>query len=355
MFLASDNGSGVPPEVLAALARANDGPAAAYGGDAITARLRARLRDLFEAPEAEVHLVATGTAANALAIATFCPPWAAVYCHRHAHIEEDECGAPEFFSNGAKLVLIEGAHGKIDPAALQARLDDAASAGVHNVQRGMLSLTNLTEAGTRYSPAEIAALAAIARGYGLPVHLDGARFANALAAEGCSPADMTWRAGVDVLSLGGTKNGLLGVEAVVIFDPARKPGASWELDLRRKRAGHLVSKHRYLAAQMEAWLENGLWLRLATHANAMAARLEQGLARVPGADIAHPRGGNMIFAQWPRSGHRAAQAAGARYYLWPMSQPLDGPGETPLMARLVASWNTGSDDIDTFLETISKG
>ncbi len=353
MFLASDNGSGVPAEVLAALARANEGPASAYGSDPITQRLRARLRDLFEAPEAEVHLVATGTAANALAIATFCPPWAAVYCHRHAHIEEDECGAPEFFSGGAKLALIAGADGKIDPAALRAALDGAASAGVHNVQRGMLSLTNLTEAGTRYTPSEIATLAAIARGHGLPVHLDGARFANAVAAEGCTPAEMTWRAGVDVLSLGGTKNGLMGVEAVVIFDPARKPGAGWELELRRKRAGHLVSKHRYLAAQMEAWLEDGLWLRLAGHANAMAARLEQGFARVPAAGIAHPRGGNMIFAHWPRSGHRAAQAAGARYYLWPMSQPLDGPADTPLSARLVASWNTRPEDIDTFLETIT--
>jgi len=353
MFFASDNGSGVPPRILEALARANDGPAGGYGNDPVTARLRARLRDVFEAPEAEVHLVATGTAANALSIATFCPPWGAVYCHRHAHIEEDECGAPEFFSGGAKLALIDGDHGKIAPEALQAALDGAASAGVHNVQRGMVSLTNLTEAGTRYSPGEIAAHAAIARHHGLPLHLDGARFANALAAEGCTPAEMTWRAGVDVLSLGGTKNGLLGVEAVIIFDPARKPGAGWELELRRKRAGHLFSKHRYLAAQMEAWLEDDLWLSLARNANAMAARLEQGFARVPGAQILHPRGGNVIFARWPRGAHRAAQAAGARYYLWPMSQPLDGPADTPLTARLVASWNTDAAEVDMFLSTLS--
>ena len=353
MFFASDNGSGVPPRILDALARANEGPTGGYGNDPVTARLKARLRDLFEAPEAEVHLVATGTAANALSIATFCPTWGAVYCHRPAHIEEDECGAPEFFSGGAKLALIDGDHGKIAPEALQAALDGAASAGVHNVQRGMVSLTNLTEAGTRYSPGEIAALAAIARHHDLPLHLDGARFANALAAEGCTPAEMTWRAGVDVLSLGGTKNGLLGVEAVIIFDPARKPGASWELELRRKRAGHLFSKHRYLAAQMEAWLEDDLWLDLARHANAMAARIEQGFARVPGAQILHPRGGNMIFARWPRGGHRAAQAAGARYYLWPMSQPLDGPTDTPLIARLVASWNTDPAEVDALLSTIS--
>jgi len=349
MFLASDNSSGVPDQVLASLARANAGFAAGYGADDIMARVRARIRDIFDAPEAAVYLVATGTAANALALATFCPPWAAIYCHRIAHIEEDECGAPEFYTGGSKLVLVDGADGKMDPDALSARLAGAAAVGVHNVQKGMISITNLSEAGTRYSVAEISALCAIAQAHGLPVHLDGARFTNALVAEGCAPADMTWRAGVDVLSFGGTKNGLMGVEAVVIFDPAK----AWEFELRRKRGGHLFSKHRFLSAQMDGWLENDLWLDLARHANTMAERLEAGLDTLPGARLMHPRGGNMIFAAWPRHGHRMARDANAAYYFWPFDQSLDGPADAPLSARLVASWSTTEAHVDRFLDLIA--
>ena len=345
MHFASDNTSGVPAQVLAALARANEGFAPGYGAEAAMEQLRDRLRSLFEAPQAEVFLVATGTAANALAIATHCPPWAAVWCHAHAHIEEDECGAPEFYTAGAKLVPLPGAHGKIDPATLGARLDGAAAVGVHNVQRGMLSLTNLTEAGTAYTPAETAALAAHARRHGIPVHLDGARFANALVAQNATPAELTWKAGVDVLCLGGTKNGLMGVEAVVMFDPAR----AWEFQLRRKRGGHLFSKHRYLSAQMAAWLEGDLWLDLARQANAMAARLEAGLAAVPGARLVHPRGGNILFATLPRRAHRAAQARGARYYLWPFDQSLEGDPDAPLGCRLVASWCTTEAEVDALV------
>lgn len=349
MHFASDNTSGVPPRVLHALARANDGFAAGYGAEAAMARVRDRIRTLFEAPEAEVFLVPTGTAANALAIATYCPPWAAVWCHSHAHIEEDECGAPEFYSGGAKLVPTPGAHGRIDPEALAARLAAAAAVGVHNVQRGMLSLTNLTEAGTAYTPAQTARLAAEARRYGLPVHLDGARFANALVALGCTPAEMTWKAGIDVLCLGGTKNGLMGAEAVILFDPAR----AWEFQLRRKRGGHLVSKHRYLSAQFEAWLEDDLWLALARQANAMAARLERGLAGLPGARLVHPRDGNILFATLPRRAHRAAQAAGARYYLWPFDQSLEGDPDEPLGCRLVASWCTTEADVDAIVDAFA--
>ncbi len=348
MFFASDNSSGVPEQVLAALTRANEGFAPGYGADEIMARVRARIRDIFEAPEAAVYLVATGTAANALSIATFCPPWGAVYCHRIAHIEEDECGAPEFYTGGSKLVLMDGANGKMDPAALADKLAGSAQVGVHNVQKGMVSLTNLTEAGTRYSVGEIRELCAIANDHGLPVHLDGARFTNALVADGCTPAEMTWRAGVDVVSFGGTKNGLMGVEAVVIFDPAK----AWEFELRRKRGGHLFSKHRFLSAQVEGWLEGNLWRDLARHANAMAARLEEGLAKVTGARLLHPRGGNMLFAEWPRAGHRAAREAGAAYYLWPFDQPLEGPADAPLSARLVASWSTTEAHVDRFLELI---
>ncbi|HHX91710.1 MAG TPA: low specificity L-threonine aldolase [Paracoccus sp.] len=349
MFFASDNSSGVPAKVLDALTRANDGYALGYGADAIMDRVRIRIRELFEAPEAAVYLVGTGTAANALALATFCPPWGAVYCHRVAHIEEDECGAPEFYTAGAKLVLLDGEHGKVTPQSLESKLQNAAPSGVHNIQKGMLSLTNLTETGTRYSVAEIATLAGIARAHDLPVHLDGARFANALVAEGCTPADMTWRAGVDVVSFGGTKNGLMGVEAVVIFDPAK----AWEFELRRKRGGHLVSKHRFLSAQMEAFLEDDLWLSLARHANSMAARIEAGLAALPATSLLHPREGNMLFATFPRAAHRRLRAAGAAYYDWPGANSLEGDPAEGLSARLVASWSTTGDLVDRFLEHVA--
>jgi threonine aldolase len=349
MNFASDNTSGVPAEVLEALARANDGFAPGYGNDALSLAVRDRLREVFEAPEAAVHLVATGTAANALALACFCPPWAAVFCHRTAHVEEDECGAPEFYTGGAKLVLVDGAHGKMTPEALDRAIRFTGRAGVHNVQRGMVTLTNVTEAGTVHSVAEVAALADVAKAHGLPVHMDGARFANALAATGASPAAMTWKAGVDVLSFGGTKNGLMGVEAVVIFDPAK----AWEFELRRKRGGHLFSKHRYLAAQMAAYLEGGLWLRLAAQANAAAVRLAAGLAKVPGARLMHPAEANMVFPVLPRAAHRRLQAAGAAYYLWPFDQSLEGPDEDPISCRLVCSWNTGAAEVDGFLNALA--
>ncbi|MBD3765906.1 MAG: low specificity L-threonine aldolase [Rhodobacterales bacterium] len=348
MFFASDNTSPVAPQVLAALERANAGYAAGYGSDAVTQEVRAMIRDTLDAPQAAVHLVGTGTAANALSLALFCPPWAAVYCHRVAHVEEDECGAPEFYTGGAKLVLIDGDHARMDPAALADSIAFTARAGVHNVQRGMVTLTNATEAGTIYTPDEVAAIADIARAHGLPVHMDGARFANAVARLGCHPADLTWRAGVDVLSFGGTKNGLMGVEAVVIFNPEK----AWEFELRRKRGGHLFSKHRYLAAQMQAYLADGLWLQLAGQANAMADRLSAGIAALPQARLVHPTQANAVFAAWPRDGHRRAQDAGAAYYLWPGNQTMEGPGDEQVAARLVASWCTTPDEVDSFLSLI---
>ncbi|MEH6774406.1 MAG: beta-eliminating lyase-related protein, partial [Cereibacter changlensis] len=226
MFFASDNASAVPPQVMAALNAANEGFAMPYGRDPIMTQVRDRIREIFEAPEAAVYLVATGTAANSLALATLCEPWGATFCHSAAHIQMDECGAPEFYGSG-KLLLVEGAHGKIDPVALDAAIRTASGGGVHGVQPAALSLTNVTEAGTVYSPAEVARLCAIAKAQGLACHMDGARFANALVAAGCSPAEMTWKAGIDVLSFGGTKNGLMGVEAVVLFDPQK----AWEFEL----------------------------------------------------------------------------------------------------------------------------
>lgn len=337
MRFASDNTSGAAPEVMAALVRANDGYDRSYGADAIMGRVTVLVREIFEAPEAVVHLVATGTAANALAIATHCAPWGAVFCHSHAHVAEDECNAPEFYS-GAKLVLVPGDHGKMTPDTLGAVLARTGESGVHGVQRGMLTLTNVTEAGTIHTPAEIAALTALAKAHKLPCHLDGARFANALVATGATPAEMTWKAGIDVLSLGGTKNGCLGVEAVVLFDPAK----AWELELRRKRGGHLFSKNRFLSAQIEAYLTDNLWLRLAVQANAMGQRLAKGLAAKPGVAQAHPVQANMQFPNWPEGSHARLEAAGAAYYRFPAA-----PGREA--ARLVTSWSTTEADVDAFL------
>ncbi len=335
MRFASDNTSGAAPEVMAAIVKANEGNERSYGADAAMARVTDLVREIFEAPNAVVHLVATGTAANALAIATHCPPWGGVFCHTHAHIAEDECGAPEFYS-GAKLVLVPGDLGKMTPDTLGQALATTGESGVHGVQRGMLSLTNVTEAGTVYTPAEVATLTALAKAKGLPCHLDGARFANALVATGATPAEMTWRAGIDVLSLGGTKNGCMGVEGVVLFNPEK----SWELELRRKRAGHLFSKHRFLSAQMEAYLTGDLWLRLATHANAMGQRLAEGLrqrqAHVPEAPA------NMMFPEWVEGHHDRLEAAGAHFYRFPAPQGRE-------RARLVTSWSTTEADVDRFL------
>lgn len=342
MHFASDNTSGCPPQIMAALMRANDGYAMGYGNDAWMARVRDQMRSVFEAPEAAVYLVATGTAANSLACAIACPPWGAVFCHTHAHITEDECGAPEFFTGGAKLVHVPGTSGRMTPEALTAAVTRLSTGNVHSVQRGMVSITNVTEAGTVYAPAEVAALAAVAHKHDLPVHLDGARFANALIATGATPAEMTWRAGVDLLSFGGTKNGLMGVEAVVIFDPAK----AWEFELRRKRAGHLPSKHRYLSAQMEAYLQDDLWLQLARQANAKAALLAQGLAQIPDAVLSHPVHANILFPHFPAGTHDRAQSAGAVYYRMPAPAGRDA-------ARFVASWSTTDDDVHALLASLA--
>jgi threonine aldolase len=339
MIFTSDNASAASPEVMAAVLAANSGYEPSYGAEEAMARVTAEIRSIFDAPDAAVYLVATGTAANALALAAHVAPYQAILAHSKAHIEMDECGAPEFFTDGAKIVLVGGEHGKMDAAALDCALAGTGNS-VHGIQKGMLSITNLTEAGTAYSPAEVAALSALARAHGLPVHMDGARFANAVAATGAHPADLTWRAGVDVLSFGGTKNGCLGVEAVVMFNPAK----AWEFELRRKRAGHLMSKHRYLSAQMEGYLSGGAWLPRAAHANAMAARLAAGLT-ARGATLLHPVDGNMMFVQWPAGTSQRLRAAGAAFYDAPAPKGYEA-------ARLVASWSTTEGDVDGFLGVV---
>ena len=342
MMFASDNTGPAHPRVMEAVVRANEGHAMPYGADPIMAGVSERLRDLLGWPEAAVHLVATGTAGNALALACLAEPWTAVFCARHAHVQEDECNAPEFYTGGAKLVPVDGPGGKIDPEGLRAAIAEQETRGVHGPQRGPVTVTQATEKGTVYSPAELAALREAAGG--LPLHLDGARFANAVAALGTGPAEVV--EGFDAVTFGGTKNGLMGVEAVALRDPAR----SWEFELRRKRGAHLFSKHRFLSAQMEAYLDGDLWLETARAANAACARLAAGL-RSAGAVLVHEPQANIAFARFPRAAHRRLHEAGARYYLW--DGDLDGDPEEPLTARLVCGWSTEDEAVDRLCEVLA--
>jgi threonine aldolase len=347
MYFASDNSGPVHAQVLAAMTRANQGYAMAYGDDVQMDEVRSRLREVFEAPEAAIYLVATGTAANALALSTLCNPWQTVFCSPVAHIHEDECNAPEFFSGGAKLTLVPGGD-KMSAGALRTMIEAEETRGVHGPQRGPVSITQVTERGSVYSLDELHALTGVAKEYGLPVHLDGARFANALVALECSPAEMTWKAGVDVVSFGGTKNGCMGVEAVIFFDPSH----AWEFELRRKRAAHLLSKHRYLSAQMLGYLENDLWLKSARMANASCARLVDGL-RAAGAEFLHEPQANIIFASLPRRTQQRLHDAGAIYHLW--GGTLEGDPDQMLGMRLVCDWSITPELIDTFLELLDRG
>ena len=343
MFFASDNAGPAHPQVMQAMVDANTGYAMPYGNDPIMAEVRARMRAIFEVPEAAVYLVATGTAANSLALATLGQPWQTVFCSPVAHIHEDECNAPEFYSGGAKLTLV-GDSDKMTAETLRAAIKAEETRGVHGPQRGPVSITNVTERGRVYTCDEIRALCDVAREFGLPVHLDGARFANAQVALGCTAAEMTWKAGVDAVSFGGTKNGLPGVEAVIFFDPVK----AWEFELRRKRGAHLFSKHRYLSAQMLAFLSDDLWLSSARRANANAARLIEGLKAIPAAGFLHEPQANMVFATLPRATHKRLHEAGAVYYIWSGELEGDDPSE-PLAARLVCDWSISHDQIDEFL------
>jgi threonine aldolase len=337
MNFASDNVAPVPVEILEALVAANQDTARPYGDDDYTALALRRFRELFEC-DLTMLPVATGTAANCLALASLTPPWGAIYCHAEAHVEADECGAPEFFTGGAKLVKLPGAHGKLDPVTLGEALSRSHIGVVHKVQPAALSLSQATEAGTLYTPEEVAALSEVAHSFGLKVHMDGARFANAVAALACSPADLTWRAGVDVLSFGATKNGALGAEAVLFFDPALAAQAGF----RRKRAGHLFSKMRFLSAQLAACLADGRWLGWAHHANSMAAQLAAGLTQIPGARLEHPVEANEIFITLPAPVVDGLLGDGFWFYRWGDPEP-----ET---IRLITAWNSTQQDVQRFVE-----
>ncbi|MEM1350868.1 MAG: beta-eliminating lyase-related protein [Pseudomonadota bacterium] len=342
MYLASDNTGPAHPQVMEHVMTANADYAMPYGADPYMEQVRERLRTVFEAPEAAVYLVGVGTAANALALSCYCQPYQTVFCSPVAHIHEDECNAPEFYMSGAKLTLVPGGD-KMTAAALRRSIAFEEGRGVHGPQRGPVSITQVTERGGVYTTEQLRALAGVAKDYDLPVHLDGARFANALVTLGCTPAEMTWQAGVDVVSFGGSKNGCMGVEAVIFFDPDK----AWEFELRRKRGGHLFSKHRYLSAQMLGYLEGDLWLKTAAQANARAKRLAAGLTKA-GAEFIHPPEANMIFAAFPRAVHQRLHDAGAKYYVWEGSLEGEDP-DAMLVARLVCDWSISEAHIDTFL------
>ena len=343
MNFASDNAGPVHPAILAALAAANDGYAPSYGADPWTERARDLIREAFEAPEAAVYLVATGTAANSLILGTLAQPWDTIFTGRASHAQEDECNAPEFFTGGAKLTLVGAAEDRMTADELRRAIEREETRGVHGPQRGPISITTVSERGTVYTAGEIAEIGAVAREFGLSLHLDGARFANACAALGCTPAEMTWKAGVDAVSFGGTKNGCMGVEAVIFFDPAH----AWEFELRRKRGAHLFSKGRYLGAQMAAYMADGLWLELARGANARADRLRAGLDAA-GAEYAFRGGANMTFPRLPVATHARLAEAGVAYHMW----PAEGDDEAHRSCRLVCDWSLPEAAIDRFLDLI---
>jgi threonine aldolase len=317
MTFISDNAVGVAPEIMNALAEANRGPSMPYGADDWTKRVERRFAEVFE-HEVRVFPVATGTAANALSLASLVPPYGSIYAHEEAHVMVDECGAPEMFSGGAKLRPLPGAHGKLTAETLDRALAHGASNDVHQVIPSAISLTQATEAGTVYQPAELHAIGDVARRHEVRLHMDGARFANAMAFLGVPARQVTWEAGIDVLSFGASKGGCMAAEAVVFFDPALAENFGY----RRMRAGHLVSKMRFISAQLDAYLADGLWLKLARHANAMAQRIAQGLAGVPGVRVLHPVEINESFVQMPEGMIAGLRQAGFAFYDWQM-HPVD--------------------------------
>jgi threonine aldolase len=329
----SDNTSTTCPEILEALQAANRGLAAPYGEDEWTVRLDGALSAFF-GTEVRAFAVLTGTAANALALATLSPPYGAIFAHDEAHIANDECGAPGFFSGGAQLALLPGEHGRLSPETLGVALSRPVD--LHRVQPAALSLTQATELGTTYRPDEVARLAALAHERGLRVHMDGARLANALVFLGCHPGDITWRAGVEVLSFGATKNGALGAEAVVFFDRSLVR----DFELRRKRAGHLLSKSRYVAAQLLAYVESGVWKRNAERTNAQARRIGQ----AAGAALLHPVEANEVFVSLGVPRRRALREAGFEFY--------DLGAESAGAARFVVSWDQPAADVTALCEAL---
>jgi threonine aldolase len=333
----SDNSAGVAPQILAAIVDANHGSAVAYGADQLTVELEQRVREVFEHSTARVFPVTSGTAANALSLSALCPPWGSVLCHATAHVLQSECGATSMLGGGAVLRGVPELPGddfRVHPDALRAALDGVRWGDPHHSQPCVLSLTQPSDMGTMYSVVEVAELSVIARQRDMRVHLDGARIANAIVALGCSPADVTWRAGVDIISLGATKNGVLGTEAIVTFDDR----LAEQLMYRIKRSGHVTSKMRFQSAQLLAYLENDLWLRLAANSNAMMGRLAGGLREL-GVSLLNRPDVNIVFAEVSEEVAARLEAAGLLFYRI-----------RPGVIRLVTSWQTTESDVATALE-----
>jgi threonine aldolase len=328
----SDNAASACPEVMAALAAANR-PDTAYDGDALSKRLDSVFSDLF-GTEVAALWVSSGTAANALALAALVQPHQALICHEEAHIQADEAGAPEFYTGGAKLFLAQGAGAKLEPSGIDS-LADSIRSDVHQAQPKAISITNATEYGLVYTPEEVAAIGDLAQRRGLSLHMDGARFANAVAALGCSPADLSWRAGVDALSFGFIKNGGMSAEALIFFKPELAEATRY----RRKRAGHLLSKGRYAAAQILAMLEGEVWLRNARASNAAAAHI----ANAARQRLLYEVEANEIFLRLTDAEAAALRAQGFQFYDW-----------TPGVARLVCSWDQPPQEVDALANAIGK-
>lgn len=330
----SENTSPVHPAFIEAVSKANVGYATNFEAERWTEQALNSLQSFFEHESLTAFTVTTGTAANAIALGAMVPPYGTILCHWDAHIQTDECGAPEMFSFGARQIPLSGAHGRMSASALEKHLSQARLGVVHALQPSVLSLTNLTEAGTAYTPDAIRELTSIARRWGLGVHMDGARFANAAASVGCAPADLTWRAGVDVITLGTTKSGSLGVETIVSFNEKYDTA----LAFLRKRSGHLAPKTRFLAAQLHAYLDDQLWLKNAQHANAMATLLARGLAAVEGVSLVHPVEGNEVFVEMPASVVKRLCDAGCYFQ--------QGWRPEPAHHRFVCSWATRQEEVD---------
>jgi threonine aldolase len=334
---ASDNCSGICPEAWAAMAEANAGHDAAYGNDLWTQRAADAIREIFET-DCDVFFVFGGTAANSLALAQLCPSYHSILCHELSHLETSECGGPEFFSGGSKVRALRGANGKIDLAEIERVADKPFN--LHYAKPRVLSFTQPTEVGTIYSVAEIQALIETARKFDLRVHMDGARFANAIASLKISPAEMTWRAGVDALCFGGTKNGLAFGEAIIFFNRE----LAREFDYRAKQGGQLASKMRFLSAPWLGVLRDGAWLRHARHANEMAQRMAAGLEKIPEIKISFPVQSNAVFARIPKAAEEKVRARG-----WQFST-----GNVTPDSRLMCSWDTTPDDVDNFISDLKN-
>jgi len=336
MNFASDNTAGIAPEILQALAAGNDGFAMGYGNDDVTRTVERRIGEIFER-DAAVFLVPTGTAANALALAHVSPPWGAVFAHTEAHILTDECGAPEFFGGGLKLVGMPGIGCKVTADTLAGTVAQYEGHTPHQVVPAAFSFAQASEAGTIYRPDEIAALARLAHAHGMKVHMDGARFANAMVRMNASPAEVTWKAGVDVLSFGVIKNGGMNAEAVVFFDPTRIA----DFEFRRKRAGQLLCKGRYAAVQLLAYLESGMWQHNALRANRLAARIAAAAPQC----LSEPLATNQVFM---KLGEERIVALSKDFGFYPWGPA--GSGE----ARFVCSWDTPDEDVDALCAALAK-